>query len=256
MARGGNREPPSRATQVSKKMAWLLRHGAEEEGLEFLEGGYLNISDVLGNRKFKSMKVTFPEIREVIAADEKQRYTMVLKPDADATSDKPADFIIRANQGHSVKMESEGLLTPITKENMPAAAVHGTTHAAWSLIVASGGLKPMARNHVHFAAGLPAGFTSVVKQDEETEAAAPVISGMRKTSTILIFLDLAKAMGVGLEFGLSDNGVVLTGGNKEGLVPLELFQRVEDRTGLGVLVEDGKIVKEAPESWSKGKGKA
>lgn len=255
MARG-NREPPSRATQVSKKMAWLLRHGAEEEGLQFLEGGYLNISDVLANRKFKSMKVTFPEIREVVAADEKQRYTLLLKPDVDATSDKPADFVIRANQGHSVKMESEGLLTPVTKENMPAAAVHGTTHAAWGLIVASGGLKPMARNHVHFASGLPAGFTSVVEQDEKTEAAAPVISGMRKTSTILVFLDLAKAMDAGLEFGLSDNGVVLTAGNKEGLVPLELFQRVEDRTGLGVMVENGKIVKEAPESWSKGKGKA
>jgi 2'-phosphotransferase len=257
MARG-NREPPTRATQVSKKLAWLLRHGAEEEGLQFLEGGYLNISDVLSNRKFKSMKVTFPEIKDVVAADEKQRYTLQPKPDADATSDKPADFIIRANQGHSVKMESEGLLTPVTKENMPAAAVHGTTHAAWGLIVASGGLKPMARNHVHFASGLPAGFTSIVEQDDgQTEAAAaPVISGMRKTSTILVFLDLAKAMDAGLEFGLSDNGVVLTAGNKDGLVPLELFQRVEDRTGLGVLVENGKVVKEAPESWSKGKGKA
>jgi 2'-phosphotransferase len=79
---------------------------------------------------------------------------------------------------------------------------------------------------------------------------------MRKTSTILVFLDLAKALDAGLVFGRSDNGVVLTEGNKDGLVPLELFQRVEDRTGLGVLVQDGKIVKEAPESWAKGKGRA
>lgn len=255
MARG-NREPLSRPTQVSKKMAWLLRHGAEEEGLQFLEGGFLSIADVLANRKFKSMKVTFTEIREVVAADEKQRYTMVPKDGADATSVKPADFLLRANQGHSVKMENEGLLTPVTKENMPSSAVHGTTHAAWGLIVASGGLKAMGRNHVHFASGLPAGFKSVVEQDEAAVAAAPVISGMRKTSTILVFLDLSKAIDAGLVFGLSDNGVVLTEGNKEGLVPLEFFQRVEDRTGLGVLVEDGKIVKDAPESWSKGKGKA
>jgi 2'-phosphotransferase len=79
---------------------------------------------------------------------------------------------------------------------------------------------------------------------------------MRKTSTILIFLDLAKALDAGLVFGMSDNGVVLTEGNKDGLVPLEFFERVEDRTGLGVLVQDGKIVKEAPESWAKGKGRA
>lgn len=255
MGRGG-REPLPRPTQVSKKMAWLLRHGAEEEGLQFQEGGYLSIADVLANRKFKSMKVTFAELREVVAADEKQRYSMVPKPGADEASDKPADFLIRANQGHSVKMQDEGLLTPITKDNMPASAVHGTTHAAWMLIVASGGLKAMGRNHVHFASGLPAGFASVVEQDEATETAAPVISGMRKTSTVLVFLDLAKALDAGLTFGLSDNGVVLTEGNKEGLVPLELFQRVEDRTGMGVLVEDGKVVKEAPESWSKGKDKA
>lgn len=255
MARGP-REPPTRATQVSKKMSWLLRHGAEEEGLQFLEGGFLNLSDVLANRKFKSMKVTFAEVKDVVAADEKQRYTMLAKADADATSDKPADFLIRANQGHSVKMESEGLLKPVTKDDMPASAVHGTTHAAWSLIVASGGLKPMGRNHVHFASGLPAGFKSVVEDGESAADAAPVISGMRKTSTILVFLDLAKALDAGLVFGMSDNGVVLTEGNKDGLVPLELFQRVEDRTGLGVLVQDGKIVKEAPESWAKGKGRA
>jgi 2'-phosphotransferase len=255
MARG-NREPPSRATQVSKKMSWLLRHGAEEEGLQFLEGGFLNLSDVLANRKFKSMKTTFAEIKDVVAADEKQRYSMVPKPGADATSDKPTDFLIRANQGHSVKMESEGLLTPVTKDNMPASAVHGTTHGAWSLIVTSGGLKTMGRNHVHFASGLPAGFKSVAEDGESADNAAPVISGMRKTSTILVFLDLAKAMDAGLVFGMSDNGVVLTEGNKAGLVPLEFFQRVEDRTGLGVLVQDGKVVKEAPESWAKGKGRA
>lgn len=257
MARG-NREAPSRATQVSKKMSWLLRHGAEEEGLQFLDGGFLNLSDVLANRKFKSMKVTHAEIKEVVAADEKQRYTMVPVPEADATSDKPADFLIRANQGHSVKMESEGLLKPVTKDDMPASAVHGTTHAAWGLIVASGGLKAMGRNHVHFASGLPAGFKSVVEEggEDASTTAAPVISGMRKTSTILVFLDLAKAMDAGLVFGISDNGVVLTEGNKDGLVPLEFFQRVEDRTGLGVLVQDGRIVKEAPESWAKGKGRA
>jgi 2'-phosphotransferase len=255
MARG-NREPPSRATQVSKKMAWLLRHGAEEEGLQFLDGGFLNLSDVLANRKFKSMKVTFTEIKEVVAADEKQRYSMIPNEDADASSDTPADFLIRANQGHSVKMENEGLLKPVTRDDMPASAVHGTTHAAWSLIVASGGLRAMGRNHVHFASGLPAGFKSVVEDGESAGDAAPVISGMRKTSTILVFLDLAKAMDTGLVFGMSDNGVVLTEGNEEGLVPLEFFQRVEDRTGLGVLVQDGKIVKEAPESWAKGKGRA
>jgi len=262
--RNGPREPLPRPVQVSKKLSWLLRHGAEEEGLTFLAGGFLPVSLVLANRKFKSLKVTFEEVQEVVASDEKGRYTLQRTEDVD--EGKAEAWLIRANQGHSVKLQDdEGLLRPVTKEggNLPETAVHGTTHAAWPLIVASGGLKPMKRNHVHFASGLPEGFTSLAETSAnsemttngETAAAAPVISGMRKTSTILIFLDLPKALDAALKFGISDNGVVLTEGNAEGLVPLALFKRVEDRTGLGVLVEDGKVVKEAPESWGKGRGK-
>lgn len=112
----------------------------------------------------------------------------------------------------------------------------------------------MGRNHVHFASGLPAGFKSIVDV-ESTEVAAPVISGMRKSSTILMFLDIGKAMQAGIKFWLSDNGVILTEGNEDGILPLEFFKRVEDRTGEGVLLEEGKVVKEAPLKWSKGNSK-
>ncbi|KAK5130627.1 hypothetical protein LTR08_001886 [Meristemomyces frigidus] len=267
-----NRGPMPRAVQVSKKIAWLLRHGAAEEGLQLDANGYLNVQDVLGNRKIHGLKVSLEELRQLVADNDKQRFTMTPvtataegeadeNADADAAkhaipSSKPSDWLIRANQGHSLKVEDEGLLTPITAENMPAAAVHGTTHAAWLLIVASGGLKAMTRNHVHFASGLPAGFTSIASEDDAAAtAAAPVISGMRKSSTVLMFLDLSKAVAAGLKFWVSDNGVILSEGNADGLVPLEMFRRVEDRTGEGVLLEDGKVTKEAPASWAaKAKG--
>ncbi|EMD00573.1 hypothetical protein BAUCODRAFT_56125, partial [Baudoinia panamericana UAMH 10762] len=247
--RGGGRGGPlPRNVQVSKKLSWLLRHGAAEEGLQLGPGGYLSVQDVLGNRKIRSMKVTFDEIREAVEDNEKQRFSMIpaasdpSKDDAanelDITSTKPSDWLIRANQGHSMKVEAEGLLQPITSENTPTTAVHGTTHAAWPLIVASGGLKPMNRNHVHFAAGLPDGFKSVVDGDADT-VAAPVISGMRKSSTVLMFLDVPKALNAGLKLWLSKNGVILSEGDVGGLVPLTLFKRVEDRTGEGVLLQDG-----------------
>lgn len=268
--RSGPREPLPRPIQISKKLSWLLRHGAEEEGLTFLPGGFLPVSSVLANRKFKSLKVTFSEIQEVVAADQKQRYTLQRDPDhPDADESVAEAWLIRANQGHSVKLQDdETLLRPLTKEsgNLPEMAVHGTTHAAWPLIVASGGLKPMKRNHVHFASGLPEGFTSLLAETSanaraeatstpDTTMPAPVISGMRATSNILIFVDLPKALDAGLKFGMSDNGVVLTEGNAEGVVPLALFKKVEDRSGLGVLVENGVVVKEAPESWGKGRGR-
>jgi 2'-phosphotransferase len=266
--RGGSRSGSlPRPVQISKKLSWLLRHGAEEEGLQLGEGGYANLQEVLNNRKIRGLKPTFEEVKQIVQENDKQRFTLkpVTENEDDETSgslsDKPKDWLIRANQGHSLKVESEGLLKPITEENKPETAVHGTTHAAWPLIVPSGGLKPMGRNHVHFASGLPAGFKSIVETDTSSDtAAAPVISGMRKSSTLLMFLDVDKALAAGLKLWVSDNGVILSEGNSDGLVPLELFKRVEDRTGEGVLLEDGKVVKEAPESWAakaagKGKGK-
>lgn len=44
---GGNRGLMSREVQVSKKLSWLLRHGAEKEGLQLGEGGYVSMTDVV-----------------------------------------------------------------------------------------------------------------------------------------------------------------------------------------------------------------
>lgn len=256
------RPPPTRDVQISKKLSWLLRHGATSENLALDSAGYANLADVLNNRKIKGLKPTFAEVREIVEGNDKQRFGMKLAAEDGAEgSTKAGDWLIRANQGHSIKMESEGLLQPITLENgeVPKTVVHGTSHAAWMDVVASGGLKPMGRNHIHFASGLPANFAPIDKAVLESGAAtAPVISGMRVSSTILVFLDIKKALSAGIKFWRSDNGVILSEGDqsKEGLVGVEFFQRVEDRTGEGVLVEDGKIVKAAPASWaSKGKGR-
>ena len=169
-------------------------------------------------------------------------------------STRPQDYLIRANQGHSVTVDAESLLTPIDGSNMPTVCVHGTTRAAWTLIVSSGGLKRMTRQHIHFASGLPAGFKQTLPNDEPATSdtlSAPVISGMRNSSTVLIYLDLGRAMEAGLKFWLSENGVILTEGNTDGIVSLTYFKRVEDRKGdLGVLVQDGQIIKDAPAEWA------
>jgi 2'-phosphotransferase len=264
--RGGrsNRAPLPRHVQVSKKLSWLLRHGAESEGLKLDGQGFINLQDVLTNRNLRSLKVTLDEVQQIVKENDKQRFTLLPITASDASdldqtplpSADPAEYKIRANQGHSLKIDSEGLLQPITADSIPATCIHGTTHAAWPLILASGGLKPMGRNHIHFATGLPSGFKSLVDQDVST-VAAPVISGMRKSSTVLIFVDVTKAMEAGVKFWRSDNGVVLSEGDESGVLPVDLFLRVEDRTGAGVLVEEGRVVKDAPASWNgKGKGKS
>jgi len=43
-ARGGSQP---REVLVSKKLSWLLRHGAEKEGLVLGKGGYVGLGDVV-----------------------------------------------------------------------------------------------------------------------------------------------------------------------------------------------------------------
>lgn len=177
-------------------------------------------------------------------------------------SDNPADYLIRANQGHSIKLDTEGLLTPITQEagNIPAAVIHGTDERAWTLILKGGGLRRMGRNHIHFASGLPAGFTpflsdSTAGSTGDEREAAPVISGMRKNSSVLVYVDINAALAAGIKFFLSENGVILTEGDEKGLLSYEFFKRVESRKmGGGVLMSEGKLpdgVVVDVEAWEK-----
>lgn len=46
--RGRPSGPVPRDVSVSKKLSWLLRHGAEKEGLVLGEGGYAALADVVG----------------------------------------------------------------------------------------------------------------------------------------------------------------------------------------------------------------
>ncbi|KAH3947572.1 2'-phosphotransferase [Parastagonospora nodorum] len=267
---GGSRNPAnqSREVQVSKKISWLLRHGAGSEGLKLGKGGYVNVQDALNTRALKGLNITFPELRDAVVNNEKKRFSMILaasqdqsKSEEDAAqledlanetletiteSDNPADYLIRANQGHSIKVDVEGLLTPVTVEagNVPDTVVHGTDEPAWRLILKSGGLRRMGRNHIHFASGLPAGFKSLAIDTASTEEkeAAPVISGMRKNSSILVYIDIQAALAANIKFYISENGVILTEGNEEGFLSYEFFKRVESRKkDGGVLMSDGKL---------------
>lgn len=96
----------------------------------------------------------------------------------------------------------------------------------------------MARNHVHFSTGLP----------EETNSG--VISGMRADTEILIYVNLQKSLEDGaMQWWLSENGVVLTEGDEQGLVPTKYWKLVKGRKqDVGILWEDGVQVAELPQS--------
>ncbi|KZF22215.1 hypothetical protein L228DRAFT_148639 [Xylona heveae TC161] len=251
--RGGQ---PSREVTVSKAISWLLRHGAEKEGLKLDAHGYLNVADLLAWRKLKSLGVTLDELKHIVADNDKQRFSMISVPTAPVrdtqgvethnsagenpalTGDPnfPSSFMIRANQGHSIRVDSSKLLAPITEEDIPPVAVHGTTHAAWPVILSSGGLQRMNRTHIHFARGLPGGSDRV-------------ISGMRRDSQVLIYVNVKAALQSGIKWWQSENEVILTEGDEKGCLPLKFFEKVEERQkGLGILWERGNEVQSLPTS--------
>lgn len=191
----------------------------------------------------------------------------------------PSHFLIRATQGHSLKtVEAAQLLKQIVlpgdsratqndatiTTSVPETVVHGTFHGAWQQILDAGGLKPMSRNHVHFATGpalasiMPDGpeGKTIIKND--TGKSQGVISGMRKDAQILIYIDINRALASGVPFWISENGVVLSegidtevNGTTSKLVPLEFFDVVVERQkGTGLLMRQGKPTMDTPE-WMK-----
>lgn len=103
--------------------------------------------------------------------------------------------------------------------------VHGTNAGAWARIKVSG-LNKMGRQHVHFAKGLP--------------GEGGVISGMRKGSEVMVYLDLAGAVRDSIPFFVSANGVVLSPGEGDtGVVPTKYFKDViYGKTGESILNND------------------
>lgn len=117
--------------------------------------------------KFKD--VTMEQIKHVVDTNDKKRYELTQMNDA---------WYIRATQGHSLeKVVADQLLEQITGP-LDTPIIHGTTQKAWKSIQKQG-LSKMNRNHIHFAIGLP---------DDPN-----VMSGIRKSSEVFIYIDVDKA---------------------------------------------------------------
>lgn len=194
--------------------------------------------------RLASLVITFADIQTAVTDNAKQRFSIKLNPSLPSppspTSTVPSDWVIRANQGHSIAIDSASLLVPITLEagNVPTIVVHGTYFAFYQAIVDSGGLRKMGRNHVHFSTGLP-------------EDKAGVISGMRGDAEVLIYIDIKKSLqDGGVLWWMSENGVVLTEGDESGVVGTKYWKTVEGRKDdVGALWEDGVKVADLPENF-------
>jgi len=202
--------------RISRKLTQLLRHRIHENGLGSVlrSDGYVPLDAVLALQQFDGIDVV--EIRRVVATNDKQRLSLSEQPDG--------TLMIRANQGHtSTGIDPDALLVRLDEVAAAALAggsgraVHGTYLNTWPAIVASGGLHHMSRHHVHLAEGLPGD--------------SGVVSGMRRSAQVHIWVDVVRATRAGIPFYRSQNSVILSPGNSEGYVPIDYFARVEDAAG-------------------------
>ncbi|KAI8921953.1 tRNA 2'-phosphotransferase 1-like protein [Powellomyces hirtus] len=208
--RGRGRPDDSPTVKVSKALSYVLRHGAEKVNIPIRSDGYVLVSDLAKHPPLRN--VSLADIQKIVASNEKQRFALREEPRVGTAG---TVWLIRANQGHSVQVSIE--MHQILTATEAPVVIHGTFLPSWGTICQQG-LKPMTRQHIHFAAGLPG-------KD------AGVISGMRKSCDVYIYIDMPKALASGIPFFRSANNVILSPGNERGVILPEFFAKVEDAQG-------------------------
>ncbi|KAM8847736.1 tRNA 2'-phosphotransferase 1 isoform 2-T2 [Synchiropus picturatus] len=197
----GRREE-DRYVRLSKSLSYVLRHGANQMGLHLSTDGFLDVDDLLAHPQFHSYSLE--DVQRVVDTNDKQRFK--LRPHT-----QDGRLQIRANQGHTVQVKDLEL-KPVQagSPDCPAEAVHGSYMHHWTSIQQQG-LSRMRRTHIHLAPGLPG-------EDG-------VISGMRRDCNLAVFIDVPKALNDGIEFFWSENQVLLTPGDSDGMLLPKYFSR-------------------------------
>ncbi|MER2081608.1 MAG: RNA 2'-phosphotransferase [Ruminococcus sp.] len=121
-------------TKISRVMSHLLRHCQDPLYID-LNGGWADVTVILGVLKKKYPEITREIIEEIVARDEKGRYSF------DASGRR-----IRANQGHSIP----GVVIEMESPEPPEFLYHGTATCFLDKIMKEG-LKSMKRQFVHIS---------------------------------------------------------------------------------------------------------
>ena len=159
--------------KLSKFLSLILRHKPETIGIKLDKNGWANVPEIL-----RGTKIDMATLEKVVAENNKQRFSF--------SEDKTK---IRANQGHSVKVDVE-----LVEKIPPEILYHGTIEKNLKSIVAQGLLK-MNRLHVHLSA------------DIET---AKKVTSRRSGNAVIFEISARQMYNDGYKFFQSANGVWLT----------------------------------------------
>jgi 2'-phosphotransferase len=192
-----------RGISLGRYLSWVLRHAATSVGLNIDYAGGVSRDDLIHHLHLQPafQESTFANIEQCVIEDKKGRFALY---------ENDGIGYIRAVQGHSkevaAKMKADAYLETITE---PLLCIHGTSSRAWDSIKVEG-LKTMTREYIHCAPGLPGDG---------------VISGMRKTAEVFLYLDTKKMIDDNIKILRAENGVLLTKGI-DGVLPVDYFAKI------------------------------
>lgn len=159
--------------KISKLLSYVLRHKPEAIGLTLDAEGWAEVDELIAKA---DMPLTAEMIRDVVATNDKKRFAL----SADGR-------LIRANQGHSIKVDLG--LQPVSP---PEFLYHGTATRFLASIQESG-LTPQSRQYVHLSA------------DRETAAKV----GARHGKLVILTVKAQEMHQAGQAFYQAKNGVWL-----------------------------------------------
>ncbi|XP_060570625.1 tRNA 2'-phosphotransferase 1-like isoform X2 [Ruditapes philippinarum] len=159
--------------------------------------GYVNIEDILELPEARRFSVS--DVEGIVNRDGKGRFGLRTRNGMKQ---------IKATQGHTMKLDKLEL-TPINRHTDVRTVLHGTRKMNWQSIKTEG-LSKRGRTHIHFAAG------------------ENVQSGFPPRCDMVIEIDLQKALADGYKFYKSENDVILSEGNGNGVIPPKYFKRAYD----------------------------
>jgi len=162
--------------ETSQFISLILRHKPEVIGISLDEHGWANVDELIAGIS-KTQDFDMETLEKIVATDEKKRYSF--------NEDKT---LVRANQGHSVKVDVE-----LEKLEPPEYLYHGTGEK-YKKSIDEQGLIPKSRLYVHLSS--------------DTDTAVNV---GKRHGTPIVYKVLSKQMhDDGFEFFRSVNGVWLT----------------------------------------------
>ena len=176
--------------RLSKFMSLVLRHKPETIGLDLDAQGWASVEDLIAKMNQHGKRINRRLLEQVVATNDKKRFAL-----------DPSGTRIRANQGHSIKIELGYI-----PEAPPEILYHGTARRFIESIFKTG-LEKRKRHHVHLSADIPTALN---------------VGGRHGKPVILEVLAGAMAE-QGYEFFRSENAVWLTDH-----VPTQ-FLRIEDQ---------------------------